>query len=416
MYRVLTQIQFTQHPTADFPDRNGTIIYKFCHEFDFQSTWQNLTDAGTITLPRNVYITDKNGRRRPLGVLNAANQVNLGGWTDNTPVFLLGDKVTIQWGYAYYDKRGNEVAPMQTLFEGYVSGVTSKKPFVLEIQDNMYVLKTVQAVGGNNGFFSGSKYTVETMLEEMLKNAGLTQFTVNKLTSTNVGNFLTQNETIAEVLARLRKDFHFEAYFRGSELRCGSFRYIEQDAVSAGNKVFKFQQNIISDTLEYKRKDDTVLSAVATNTIEQDTGKTTKDGHAKTKKVRLEVLVTFRNGSNTPEVIVGTKDKKLPPNTGGERRTLHFLGATTTNELAKLAENELRKYYYTGLRGKFVTFGMPYVRHGDNVDILDAIMPEKNGRYKVKAVHYTGGVNGLRQEIELDYLITRLDAKGKPLQ
>ena len=63
-----------------------------------------------------------------------------------------------------------------------------------------------------------------------------------------------------------------------------------------------------------------------------------------------------------------------------------------------------------------MTFGIPYVRHGDNVDILDAIIPERNGRYKVKSVQYSGGVIGLRQEIELDYLITRLDAKGNAIQ
>lgn len=410
MYRVLTQITFTQQPTRDFPGRSGVIVYKFCNAFEFTSTWQNLTDAGTITLPKNVYVTDKNGRRYSLGGTN----VNLGGFSETVPTFLLGDRVVIQWGYARFDSRGNEVSPMQTIFEGFITGVTSKKPFVLEIQDNMYALKKKQATGGKNGFFAGSKYSVQTMLEEMIKNAGLS-YTVNKTEDTRMGDFITQNETIAEVLARLRKDFHFESYFRGSELRCGSFKYIEQEAVDAGQKVFKFQQNIISDSLEYKRRDDMVLSAVATNTIEQDTGKTTKDGHAKTKKVRLEVLVTFRNSADTPEVVVGTKDRPLPPNTGGERRTLHFLGATTTDQLAKLAQNELRKYYYTGLKGKFVTFGIPYVKHGDHVDILDTILPERNGRYKVKAVQYQGGVDGLRQEIELDYLVTRLSADGKPI-
>lgn len=410
MYRVLTKITFTQHPTSDYPGRNGTIIYNFCHAFDFVGSWENLTDAGSITLPKNVYITDKSGRRYSLGGTN----VNLGGFSETVPTFLLGDAVKIEWGYARYDNRGNEVSPMQPIFEGFISSVTSKKPFVLEIQDNMYALKQHQATGGNNGFFSGTKYTVQSMLAEMMKNAGLS-YTVDSNENSSVGDFITQNETIAEVLARLRKDYHFESYFRGSVLRCGSFKYYEQDAVDSGRKVFRFQQNIISDTLEYKRRDDTVLSAVAKNTIEQDTGKTTKDGQPKTKKVRLEVLVTYRSGSIEPDVVVGTKDKPLPPNTGGERRTLHFLGATTTSELARLAANELRKYYYTGLRGKFVTFGIPYVRHGDNVDILDTILPERNGRYKVKAVHYTGGIGGLRQEIELDYLITRLDPDGKPI-
>lgn len=411
MLRPLTQILFTQQPTADYPNRTGTIIYKLVHEFDFVSTWQNLTDAGTIILPKNVYITDRNGRRFSLGGTN----VNLGGFLPSEPVFLRGDRVQIMWGYAYYDKRGNELAPMQTIFEGYISQVTSKKPFVLEIQDNMYLLKLAPARGGRNGFFAASSYAVETMLEEMISNAGLTGLTVNKTTSTKLGDFITQNETIAEVLARLRKDFHFESYFRGNELRCGSFLYLEEDVAGQPRKVFKFQENIIEDQLDYKRKDDQILSAVATNTIEENTGQTTRDGQAKTRKKRLEVLVTFRNGSNTPEVIVGSKEKPLPPNTGGERRTLHFLGANTTAELATLAENELRKYYYTGLKGKFTAFGLPYVKHGDNVDILDPILPERNGRYKVKSVQYTGGINGLRQEIELDFLITRIDERGNAI-
>ena len=410
MFRVLTEITFTQQPTKDFPGRNGVIIYKFCNGFELNSSWQNLTDAGSVTLPKNVYVTDKTGRRYSLGGTN----VNLGGFSETVPTFLLGDKVAIKWGYARYDERGNEISPLQTIFEGYISSVTSKKPFVLEIQDNMYALKLHQATGGVNGFFSGKKYTVQSMLEEMIKNAGL-PFTVNNNAKTSIGDFFVQNETIAEVLARLRKDFHFEAFFRGNELRCGSFKYDENEAIAAGRKVFRFQQNIISDNLEYKRKDDTVLSAVATSTIEQNTGKTTKDGHAKTKKVRLEVLVTFRNSSDTPDVVIGTKDKPLPPNTGGERRSLNFLNVSTTSELVTLATNELRKYYYTGLKGKFTTFGIPYVKHGDNVDILDTVLPERNGRYKVRGVQYTGGMGGLRQEIELDYLITRLDAEGKPI-
>ena len=55
------------------------------------------------------------------------------------------------------------------------------------------------------------------------------------------------------------------------------------------------------------------------------------------------------------------------------------------------------------------------MQQGDNVDILDDVLPERNGRYKVKAVKYKGGVGGLRQEIHLDYQITKLDANGNPI-
>ena len=46
------------------------------------------------------------------------------------------------------------------------------------------------------------------------------------------------------------------------------------------------------------------------------------------------------------------------------------------------AQAKLDQYHYEGFRGSFTTFGIPYVRLGDNIDILDAVLPERNGRYK----------------------------------
>jgi hypothetical protein len=43
---------------------------------------------------------------------------------------------------------------------------------------------------------------------------------------------------------------------------------------------------------------------------------------------------------------------------------------------------------------------------GDNVTLVDNILPERNGTYKLKAVKYTGGMSGLRQEISLDSKIS----------
>lgn len=410
MYTVLSKITFVQQPSTSFPDRRATIIYNFAHDYKCSNSWRDLTDDGEITLPKNVKYQDKFGNRYNTEGTN----VNIGGFSSIPPLFLRGDKVTIQWGYAYYDKAGNEISPLQTIFTGFITEVSSKKPFVLKIQDNMYVLKQHQAIGGNNNFFAGSKYTVESMLAEMISNAGLS-FSVNKTTSTSIGDFRVQSLTIAEVLSELQKLYHFEAYFRGDELRCGSFIYLESDAGPAPYYKFKFQQNIISDDLEYKRKDDTVLSAIAKNTIEEETGQTTKDGHAKTRRIKLEVLVTFRNGSDTPTFFVASKTQPIPANEGGERRTFFFLGAKTTDELEQLAAAQLKKYYYTGFRGKFITFGIPFMQFGNNIDLIDALLPERNGRYKIRSVQYRGGVEGLRQEIELDFLITRLDATGKPI-
>jgi len=416
MYTVLTRITFTQQPSKTFPTRNQTIIYNFCHDFGFKSSWRDLTDNGEITLPKNVSFVDKFGRK----IDTSGTNINIGGFSSNPPIFLKGDSITIEWGYSY-NQNGNEVSPLTTIFTGYISEVTSKKPFVLKIEDNMYILKQYPAKGGNNNFFSGAKYTVEKMLAELISNAGLS-FTVNQTTSTLLGDFKVSNLTIAQVISELQKLYHFEAYFRGNELRCGSQVYFPGDdgnlTPGYGPKYYKFifQQNIISDELDYKRKDDIVLSAVCTNTIEVPSNKQTKDGKTKTVKQKLEVLITFQNGSAEPTIFIPTKTNPIPENEGGERHKFYFLGAKTNQDLINLGTAQLKKYYYTGFHGKFTTFGINFIQFGNYVDILDAIMPERNGRYVVKSVEYKGGVEGLRQTIELEYLVANLDAKGNVIQ
>ena len=176
----------------------------------------------------------------------------------------------------------------------------------------------------------------------------------------------------------------------------------------ASNLVFKFQNNIISDELEYARKEDIVLSCKATNSITVANG-TNKDGSLKTKKKRLEVLVTIINNPpvNGPyyKTLVINPGDTVPPNIEGERLDFHGLLGTTTAEIAEAAYNKLKHFYYTGFRGTFTTFGIPFVKQGDNVIIKDDILPERNGTYKVKAVDYTGGTSGLRQKIHLHYLL-----------
>ena len=63
------------------------------------------------------------------------------------------------------------------------------------------------------------------------------------------------------------------------------------------------------------------------------------------------------------------------------------------------------KYYYSGLNGSFKSLAIPYIRHNDKAKIINPKLPEQNGTYRVKAVNYEGGVNGLTQQIYLDYKI-----------
>lgn len=390
----ITIIQQTQ--IKDRPVRNKTMFFDFVHEFTCTDSWRDFTNDGTVTVPKNLYVRDANNKLVPLFGTN----VNIGGFTDS-PLLMRGDKVIIDYGYRYFFK-GREIfegtydtAKDEHLFEGWISEVTSKKPIQFKIEDNFWKLKQLPAPTKTYS----AKTTLEEILVDLLKG---TDFTVNTTTKTTFGEFRVGNETVAEVLGRLRKTYHFESYFRRNELRCGIMVYLESEAK---RHTFTFQQNIIEDQLDYKRKEDLVLSIVASNCIEESTGKTTKEGTEKTKKTRLEVLVTLRNGSDEPTYFIKKKGEDYPPNTGGERMTMPYPFAKSMDELKSAALTELRKYYYSGFKGRFTTFGIPFVKTGDNVQIVDPVLPERNGLYKVKSVEYKGGVEGIRQTVQLDYKI-----------
>jgi hypothetical protein len=387
MFRCITEIKFKQQEGA-IKGRNKTLFFNFVNQFSSTDTWVDFTNQAEITLPKNIYVTDENDKLIPLGGVNK----NIGGFDSNTPYFLKGDKVEIVFGYFYYDKNGNEYEQKAKIFEGYISEVTSKKPFIVKCEDNMWKLKQIYAP---NKSFLAKEYTWEKILKELLKG---TDFTVNALTKTNLGDFRTENETVAQVMERVRKDYHLEAYFRGNELRCGSKIYIDSEAAELK---FAFQQNIIDDELEYKRKDDVILSAVCYSVDKKELSETTKTGKTKTSNQRLEILVYNQKGEFV--YVEKQKGKEYPPNVQGERKTLYFWNVTTAKELFEAAKLELQKFYYTGFKGSFTTFGMPYVKLGDNVTLVDPILPERNGRYKVRSVEYSGGVSGHRQKITLDY-------------
>jgi len=93
-------------------------------------------------------------------------------------------------------------------------------------------------------------------------------------------------------------------------------------------------------------------------------------------------------------------------NNQGQRFDFKFVDCPTITELTNRAVDMLSKAYYTGFRGSFVTFGMPLIPYGDNIQLVDNVLRDRSGIYKVKKVLYSGGFGlGIRQEIFLDYLI-----------
>ena len=387
MFRCVTKIEIQQQGAG----RTKKLSFDFVNSFDCTDTWVDFTNQANVKFPQNMWARDENGQLYSL-------QNSIGG--GDNPLFKRGDKISINFGYRYFDSLGNEKLdlPINPIFSGYISEVSSRKPIALKCEDNMWILKQTPAP---NKLFTQKAYkTWENVLRKLVQGTG---FTVNAVTATDLPTDIRiMNESVAQVMKTVRDQFHFEAYFRGNELRCGSLVYVEPDAV---NHNFVFQQNIVSDELEYKRKDDIVLSAVVHSMNEIDTDEQDNEGRTKTKKDRLEILVYQPKAGGDFAYIKKEKGKEFPPNVQGERYTVPLVGVTDVDKMFELGKNELKKFYYTGFRGKFTAFAVPYVRQGDNVILFDRILPERNGKYKVKGVNYSGGVSGHRQEIILHYLI-----------
>lgn len=379
MLRLLSKITITQQPTDFYKNRNRVFILNFVNEIEIASGWQNMTDTCKIVLPRKVYLKDNNGTR-----VSWFGKVFYGDdpfGTNVAPLILRGDKIKIELGYNYPDATLNEVIETNVVFEGYINKIQNKMPITLECEDRMWQLKQIKVPDKN---YSNKVYDVQSMIQEMLLQQDFTK-DIKLITGSSIGQkietnlnaeFRTQNDTIGSVIKRLKEEARLYSYFRNqTELRCASIVYFPSDRKTS---VFNFQKNIISDNLEYKKKEDIKLGATCISLNVKDAG-TNKNGTKKTKKERLEVFV-------------GDKD--------GELRTLHYADKSV-EEMKVLGERELRRFFYTGYFGSFTTFGLPKVKHGDEVVLEDKILPERNGSYLVKSVKTTFGQGGFRQDVEL---------------
>jgi len=403
MPRCVTKISFVQIGIDDNgTQRNLGLSFDFVHEFEANDSWTSLTNSGKITVPKNLYFTDsKTGQA--IGLQGAEKDK----WIEN--LFRKGDAVTINYGYYTYDESGNEFLDMdsENVFFGFVSAVESGIPITLALEDTMWILKQTPCP---NMVWDKTK-TVEQLMKLLtssvqvptIKDGAIVSYpiTINALTESYVGDLQIQNESVAQLIERLRKDFHLEAYFKGNELRIGSFVYVEDKSGNPVNK-FTFQRNIISNDLIFTRKDDIKLSAICESINTVFTGKQNKQGEDKTKQERLTVLV-YWDENGIPRYKKKEKNVDLPANLEGERRKLFYPNINSAATLAQAGLDELNKYYYTGFKGSFVTFAIPRVKLGDYIYLEDTVLPDRNGYYVVKAVDYSGGVNGHRQKITLDY-------------
>lgn len=300
----------------------GSLEFDYVHSVEIESSWKAFTDKCKISLPKNLYLRDK-----------ALDEI-----------IKPGQAVSVRLGYDY---------EFAYEFTGYVARSPQMTiPFVVDCEDNMWLLKQGTV----------SKSWASVSLKEVLKEIIPAQFTIDSVDA-DLGPFRINKATPAKVLEKLKETYGLYSYFKGNTLYVGKVRM-------GGKRVVKyhFQKNIISHSLEWKKKDEVQLKVKAISMLDDNS--------------KLEVEVGETEGD-------------------AEEHTLHFYNIRSKPELEKRATAEMEKLRYDGFRGSFESFGSPYLEHNDIATLQDDEYPEMNGNYYVDKVQVKFGMEGFRRTIEL---------------
>lgn len=336
----------------------GDLELNYVHEASTNESWENLTDYFKLVFPRNL---NKDGR-------------NI--FTGESALFKKGDEVTVKHGY---------YPNLNLIFKGYISDIGAKIPLEIKCEDEMYLLKNTNIIfptqrtvitssvskTGRTKRLKKPRVIVDTYSLDDLLDSILPDYIKYECLDMQLAKRAYTNVSVSRILEDLRSTYGLYSYFRLNENNESVLHVGFASDASTGNTVeFEFENNIIDDSsLTYQVEDD----------------------------VYYKVVVKLMNENNeVTEYTYGDTD--------GSQRTFHLYwdSSKPKPDVEKFGKEQLAKLKYTGYKGSFTTFGEPYVTNGDIVKLTSKKMPERNGNYLVKGVKRTWGIEGSRQEIEIE--------------
>lgn len=265
------------------------------------------------------------------------------------PTFKRGDPVEIWLGYV-----GNG---LKREFLGVISNVSPHLPLTIECEDLMWNLKQTQVAK------MYKSVNLQTLLKDILP-AG----TPFQAVDTVVGSLELNYCTVVDVFNKLAQPpYGIQTWVRDGKVYCGLAYYQDMQDVFD----FVFQSTVISDELVFTRADDLRVGIRAVNITSKGKRETITLGDGTGKMTKLK----FHNCS--------------------------------ADTIKLFTQQQLALQNHVGYKGKFKTFGLPSVKHGDAANLVNPIIADENGKFLIKAVTKSFGVGiGYKQEIDLHWQLS----------
>jgi len=251
-----------------------------------------------------------------------------------------GDPVSIELGYD---------GDYNMEFNGYVKQLNLKTPLEIVCEDAFYLTRK-QSIA-----LSG-----RTTLEEVLKKCGLN---IGYCATLTLSQFQVDNKPVSWVLGKLGKDYGLSIFFDtdGKVYVCEPFKVVG-DTVN-----YMLRKNVIKDDdLKYQLAEDV--------------------------KLKIKAVCIYRDGTKV-EAKIGASD--------GTEKTVYFYDVQDKNELAVLANAELKRHCYDGYSGRIETFLFPFAAPAMLAELRDEVYNERDGRYYVESVAVNYGRSGARRTVEI---------------
>lgn len=260
----------------------------------------------------------------------------------------VGDKVGITLGY---EEKYEGVE-----FTGFVTSVGSKIPLEIKCEDAMWLLRRKNI---NHAF--NNKTTLKEILNKVVEGTEIKLS--DKIPGMVIDKFIIKNANGTQVLQKLKEEYSLSVYLDDEgKLYAG----LQQLNNIAQEVIYDLNYNLVDNNLEYKTEDEK----------------------------RLKIKYTYIDKKNHKKTVeVGDDD--------GETRTFHTSVISDEKQLLEMAKAELKKNKHAGFEGSVKSFLIPFSTRGMTAMIKDKEHKNREGKYFIKKVVTTYGMDGARRDVTI---------------